>query len=303
MSNRPNHKSSKVTKTARPATSSGRRVAAQQKKAGTSSATWIMVAVAAVVTVALVVAIVSTRGKSGSGNAAGSTAVTDPVALTATVAGVATDVSASVGSGSDKTLPTPINAPALTQDGKPLVLYVGAEYCPFCAAQRWAVVQALSRFGSFTGLGAAHSSPDDVFPNTPTFTFHGATYTSSVVAFQGVETEDVDRAPLDALTADQQALITAYNRKGGIPFVDFGGEYTLSGASYSPQVLAGKTADEVAAELSNPAGAIAQGILGSANTMTATICILTNDQPAAVCSVPAVAEIEARIKAQPPAAG
>ncbi|HVD63297.1 MAG TPA: DUF929 family protein, partial [Lapillicoccus sp.] len=28
-------------------------------------------------------------------------------------------------------------APPLTTDGKPGVLYVGAEYCPFCAAERW----------------------------------------------------------------------------------------------------------------------------------------------------------------------
>lgn len=302
MSNRPNHKSSKVTKTTRPATASGRRVAAQQK-AGSSRATWIMVGVATVVTVALVVAIVSTRGKSGSGNAAGSAAVADPTALTATVAGVPRDVAASVGSGSNKALPVPINAPALTQDGKPLVVYVGAEYCPFCAAQRWSVVQALSRFGTFSGLGASHSSPDDVFPNTPTFTFHGSTYTSAVVAFQGVETEDIDRAPLDTLTAEQQALMTAYNPKGSIPFMVFGGRYVLSGAGYSPQVLAGRSADEVAAALSTSSNPIAQGVLGSANTMTATICILTNDQPASVCSVPAVAEIEARIKAQPPASG
>jgi hypothetical protein len=301
LSNRPNHKSSKVTKTNRPATSSGRRVAAQQDQSGSRRATWIMAGVAAVVTVALVVAIVSTQGKSGPGNAAGTVAVTDPAALTATVAGVASDLSASVGSGSDKTLPTPIKAPPLTQDGKPLVLYVGAEYCPFCAGQRWAVVQALSRFGTFTGLSASHSSPDDVFPNTPTFTFHGATYSSTVVAFQGVELQDVDRKPLDTLSADQEAVFTAYNPKGSFPFIDFGGQYTLVGSSYSPQVLAGKSAEEIAASLSTAANPIAQGILGSANTMTATICILTNDQPASVCSVPAISEIEARIKAQPAA--
>src|SRR6202043_382420 len=51
-------------------------------------------------------------------------------------------------------------------DGKPEILYVGAEYCPYCAAQRWAVVTALSHFGTFSGLGTTTSSASDVDPNT-----------------------------------------------------------------------------------------------------------------------------------------
>ncbi len=38
---------------------------------------------------------------------------------------------------------------------------MGAEYCPFCAAQRWAMVNAFSRFGTFTGLTTTHSSSTD----------------------------------------------------------------------------------------------------------------------------------------------
>ena len=40
----------------------------------------------------------------------------------------------------------------LTKNGLPEVLYVGAEYCPFCAAERWALIVALSKFGSFSKL-------------------------------------------------------------------------------------------------------------------------------------------------------
>ena len=35
----------------------------------------------------------------------------------------------------------------------PEILYMGAEYCPYCAAQRWSTIIALSRFGKFSGLG------------------------------------------------------------------------------------------------------------------------------------------------------
>ena len=40
----------------------------------------------------------------------------------------------------------------LTAKGRPEVLCVGTEYCPYCAAQSWALIVALSRFGMFTGL-------------------------------------------------------------------------------------------------------------------------------------------------------
>src|SRR6266568_183753 len=51
--------------------------------------------------------------------------------------------------------------PLLTASGKPEIVYVGAEYCPFCAAERWALSVALSRFGSFSGLRLIHSSSTD----------------------------------------------------------------------------------------------------------------------------------------------
>src|ERR1700734_2843427 len=81
-----------------------------------------------------------------------------------------------------------VDGPALTQNGKPEVLFIGAEYCPFCAAQRWAMVNAFSRFGPFTGLTTTHSSSTDTDANTPTLTFYGSTYTSKYISLVTVET-------------------------------------------------------------------------------------------------------------------
>ncbi len=80
-----------------------------------------------------------------------------------------------------------VNGTALTSGGKPEVLYLGGEYCPYCAAQRWAMVNALSRFGTFSGLTTTHSSSTDVDPNTPTWTFYKSTYTSNYLVFTPVE--------------------------------------------------------------------------------------------------------------------
>ncbi len=196
-----------------------------------------------------------------------------------------------VGVGSAANPPRRIDAPALTTDGKARVLYVGGEFCPYCAAQRWSMVVALSRFGTFSDLGQTTSSSTDVYPDTPTLTFHGSSYTSDVVAFSGVETSDREGEPLDALPAEDEATFTTYNQPpyvvgsgGSIPFVDIGGRYVISGASYRPEVLQGKTHEEIAAALADPDSDIAQGVDGAANLITAAICATTADQPAAVCT-------------------
>jgi len=77
--------------------------------------------------------------------------------------------------------------------GKPEIFYYGAEFCPLCAAERWGVVVALSRFGTFTKLPEIASSPNDSYPNTATFSFYKSSYTSSYINFVSVEAEDGQR--------------------------------------------------------------------------------------------------------------
>ena len=50
------------------------------------------------------------------------------------------------------------NSTELTLNNKPEILYIGAEYCPFCAAERWSMIIALSRFGTFSNLHFMTSS-------------------------------------------------------------------------------------------------------------------------------------------------
>lgn len=206
---------------------------------------------------------------------------------------------------------TPLNRidgqPALTEGDKPLVLYIGAEYCPFCASQRWPLAIALGRFGSFSGLSATHSASDDVYPDTATISFHGSTYVSDYLAFQGVELNTNERqgrfyAPLEEMTPQQEAVMRTYNAppytqsSGAIPFLDFGNRFLQTGASVSPALLAGLTHDEIAAELTdNPTGPVAQAIFGAANAFTAALCVLTDGQPGEVCTSPAAQAYQAEV--------
>ena len=200
-----------------------------------------------------------------------------------------------VGEGSaSKVLTKVSDQPLKDANGKPVIFYYGAEFCPFCAAERWPLIIALSRFGTFTGLATTTSSSTDVFPNTITFTFRSTTYTSDYVAFQAVEAEDRNQNPLQSPSTAQRALITKYDKGDTFPFLDFGNGYVLLQPSYMPDTLAGKTWSEIATALTNPESSQAQAILGSANQLTAAICALTSNQPATVCT-PAIQAIEAKL--------
>jgi hypothetical protein len=196
----------------------------------------------------------------------------------------------------------PSGTPVVEQDGKPVVLYVGAEYCPFCAVERWPVVVALSRFGTFSGLESTTSAPaPETLPNTPTVTFHGASYASDYLVFSSVETETRDFNPLDTPTDFQQQLFDTYNvesitgSSGAIPFTMVGNLYAWAGSQYDPGVLEGKDFDQIANALSNPDTDIARGIGGAANYLTAMICQITDGQPADVCSSAVIQQAQAAL--------
>jgi len=202
-----------------------------------------------------------------------------------------------VGQGTANNLIKPVSGTKLTgSTGKPEVFYLGAEYCPYCAAERWPLIIALSRFGTFSGLQTTTSSSTDAFPNTVTFTFRSATYTSQYIDFRAVETTDRDQNPLQTPSASEQQLVSQYDTSGSIPFVDFANQYAFSGATYSPDAISGMSWQAAAGTLQQPDSTQAKAILGSANLITAAICKITGDQPASVCSSATIQDLEKKLK-------
>jgi thiol-disulfide isomerase/thioredoxin len=192
----------------------------------------------------------------------------------------------------------------LTSGGKPEVLYMGAEYCPYCAAQRWAMINALSRFGTFTGLTTTHSSSTDADPNTPTWTFYKSTYKSNYINFTPVEETTNERqgnssstsvpyVTLQTPTSAEQAIGQTYDPQGYIPFIDLGNKYVQVGnlSPLTPTMLDGQSWAQVAAAMNNPSSAIGKAEIGNANYMTAGICKLTNNLPATACT-PTIQKLE-----------
>jgi len=224
------------------------------------------------------------------------------------VSNVSPGVLAAVGTGGQQKVLVPLKGgspPFLTgSNGKPECFYAGAEYCPYCAAERWSVVVALSRFGNFSKLNQTTSSSSDIYPNTSTFTFYQSAYTSRYIDFVSMEgnTNQPDGSGgytvLQTPTAEQQKLIDTYDAPpylssaGSIPFIDIANQYLMQGANFDPQVLSGLSWQEIANELSNPNSNVTKDIVGSANYLTAAICQVTKQQPGTVCTAAPIPQIE-----------
>ncbi len=170
--------------------------------------------------------------------------------------------------------------PPLTIGGKPAIVFVSEESCPFCAAERWALTVALSHFGTWSQLGTTHSSATDVYPDTATLSFRVARFRSSRLTLRTTELADNAGRPLQPQTPLDTRLLATYDvppyvnsadQSGAVPFLDIGNQYILAGAQYSPQVLARLSAAQIAGQLRNTSSPVAQAVDGSARTIIAAI--------------------------------
>jgi len=172
------------------------------------------------------------------------------------------------------------SGPPLTIGGKPVIVFVSEESCPFCAAERWSLAVALSHFGTWSHLGSTTSSATDVYPGTATLSFRAAVYRSTELTLRTTELTDNAGRPLQAQTPLDTRLIGTFDvppyvnsadQSGAVPFLDIANRYILAGAQYSPQVLAGLSAAQIASQLANPSSPVAQAIDGSARVIVAAI--------------------------------
>ena len=276
-------------------------------------ASTVALATTALVVVA-VVAIIAVDVATGAGSSAGSSAVTAtpmapaPASLVSEVEDVPPSVQDAVGGWSAVGVPDPsyLAAPTMLKHPtalhvapgtEPQVLYVGGEFCPFCAAARWALVLAMSRFGTVSGLAQAASSPWDQFPRTPTFSFIHARYHSRYVTFVPVEHygQDVDGAGthtvLQPLSAAERSAWSRYGTVSGVagvPFIDVAGRVVVAGAPIEPALLHGMRPAAVAAAMHRPASPVARAVVGTADSLVAGVCAADGERPTTVCQNPGV---------------
>jgi hypothetical protein len=189
----------------------------------------------------------------------------------------------------------------------PVVFFYGAEFAPYAAVQRWPLVLALSRFGTFDQLGLMQSSSTTAFANLSTFTFWDVSYSSKYLIFEPVERysslDPTGARYLGLQTPDarQSAAIASYGASPDtFALLDVANRSVLNGASFAPGVLAGLSQQQIVGDLSSPASPLTQAVLTAANEITATICSVDGNRPGAVCDSRGVAAADQALKITPP---
>jgi Domain of unknown function (DUF929) len=189
----------------------------------------------------------------------------------------------------------PPNAPPLSSNGRPEIIYIGAQFCTSCAGERWALVIALSKFGMFKNLRGTTSSY--VYPGGPTFSFYGATYSSKYLSF--VTDEQSPRSASrsagsyeNVLTLSDQEhnIMTAWDvapyaiRRGSVPFLDLGGKFVLSGFQYDADAVWQMSFQAAASVMTSSTTAVSKQVEAAAGFLVEDLCTLTHEQPGPVCS-------------------
>ena len=186
-----------------------------------------------------------------------------------------------------------VSKDAIKRDGKLFVFFMGAEYCPYCAAERWAVVRALQKFGQWSGLNQTMSAArDEQFLNLPTYDFTEATYTSTHVEFVSRETKDREFKPLQKLLKSEEKLVRKYNPKKEIPFLLIGGRFMQIGSGFTPKIFIGHTFRQTETELKKTESEIRKIIDEEASYIAALLCAA--GLPPELCKETGLAELVAQ---------
>ena len=265
------------------------RIAAEQAARRAEARRRLLLSIAAVTAVlAIVVALVAVKLTSTPPHLVASESQASSVVVrqvTTVPAAVLTRMSPGQAVTPLQTVKTP--GTPLTVGGKPAIVFVSEESCPFCAAERWSVAVALSHFGTWSHLGSTTSSATDVYPNTATLSFRAASYHSTELTLRTTELADNAGRPLQAQTPLDTRLIGTFDvppyvnsadQSGAVPFLDIANQYILAGAQYNPQVLAGLSATQIASQLSNPSSPVARAIDGSAQVIITAIHQVLHDK-------------------------
>ena len=174
--------------------------------------------------------------------------------------------------------------------GRPVVFFYGAEFAPYPAAERWPLILALSRFGTFKQLGVMQSSATTAFPDLSTYTFWQASYSSPYITFESVERYSslnptgARYLGLERPTARQAGAISLFGQGANtFAVLDVADRWVLTGAAFTPGALSGMTQSEIVGYLTTPASLMTQAVVTAANEISASICAVDGQNPGDVC--------------------
>jgi Domain of unknown function (DUF929) len=187
--------------------------------------------------------------------------------------------------------PRLVKAHKLASHGKPELAYILGEFCPYCAAESWSLAVALARFGTFHGLTTLTSSANDHPPSIKTISFRYSRFRSHYLAYDPIVNEDASGKRVQTVPAKLRRAWKHFD-PDGYPFIDFGGKAVITKSSFDPTLLAKLSRTQIAADLNQPSRQVAKAVDGTANQITAAICLMTNDKPRKVCDTKTISAIQ-----------
>lgn len=169
-----------------------------------------------------------------------------------------------------------LNGTTLFIGHKVVFVYVGGQFCPYCAMERWAIDMALSQFGTFSKPSYFYSSEDHI----ATYNFTNMTYSSSKVDFESVENAGQNRELLQPLTGLPLTLYNRYDTQDYIPFIVIGGLYVQIGPGPSLNTInfSGLTYQQITAQIQASKGTVYNEILAESTIMVGFINQLFSQQ-------------------------
>jgi thiol-disulfide isomerase/thioredoxin len=187
-----------------------------------------------------------------------------------------------------------VSKDTMRRGGKLFVFFMGAEFCPYCAAERWAIVRSLQKFGQWDGLKQTISAArDEPFLNLPTYDFTKATYTSPNIEFVAREIKDREFQPLQKLLKTEEKLLRKFNPKKEIPFLLIGGRFAQIGSGFAPKIFIGHTFRQTETELKKVESEIRKTIDDEANIISALLCV--SGLPPELCKETGTAALVAQV--------
>ena len=190
-----------------------------------------------------------------------------------------------------------VSEDTVRRGGKLTVFFMGAEYCPYSAAERWAIVRSLQKFGQWQGLKQTISAArDQPFLNLPTYDFTEATYNSPHIEFVAREIKDREFKPFQKLLKTEEKVVRKHDPKKEIPFLLVGGRFMQIGSGFPPKIFIGHTFRQTETELKKVESEIRKTIDEEANIITALLCL--SGLPPELCKEAGTAQLVAQANAK-----
>ena len=164
-------------------------------------------------------------------------------------------------------------------NGKLSVLFIGALFCPYCAVESWAIVNALEGNGTFTNLHHYTSAEG----NVTGYNFINSTYVSNKIDFQGLELMDntlPNPKTLQTMNETQTKLFSKYDNGGTIPFLCIGGKIfeTGLGPSLPEELFTNQSFSTIQNQIATKSGSIYEHIAQESSNIQEIMNYLLNNE-------------------------